>query len=631
VLAQRTETARQALLERLRAKWRSPLELEDVWGDARGKHREIVSRVVWLKGDRELLTISAGRAIQRWSVATGQLLGSLSLKASPGREYRGIAQLHGDWVVYRTELGVEAVSSLDGEIAWQQDCDPPSLQGFHLHPSRERFVTCDEEKIVCHKRGSGEVLWKLERQVQPTTKGDCRVFASVAGTRELLVADKSGVYLVDWTHGKLIAQIGGFAVKSSVGLVLALSPDGRFAATASTEGRVQLWDLRGRRSIGDVQVVDVQPKRGVHGTRALAFARDSERLYVGSDDGSLAVVKVSSLRVRWRAQGHNNWVTCIAPGPGNRVAQGGYSRSVQLWAKGIALWPVPTNGDFGFLAATPSRVLSVGDEIVRWDKARAFRPSSIAPLPHVKRAVISPSGKSALVYRRGYALWLNLDTGTVLRRVKMEPQQPAAFLDEERLVIGVPKQGQSRPRLDLVTPAKRIQLPAAGGEHMARGLQALGPDTLAVVSEGNVGRLKVVGSKATWKASWEVRRTFRRDAKNYKLAWTHFDSRAKRVLLVYNAAKAKRAILAEHVIEGEVRSLVTLKRRVKPLSLAFCPWGAAWVQGGELWVWVRGRAPALHPLPPSAGTAQCVTEGPEGKDLLVGTARGVILRLRAPE
>ena len=106
---------------------------------------------------------------------------------------------------------------------------------------------------------------------------------------------------------------------------LVWSPDGRYIATGSTWGRIQIWEIAsGRivRQFGEIQDIE------------LAWSPDGRHIAAGSHyrSGSLSIFDVKTGQRVHQIQAHKGSALSVAWSPdGKTVASGGYDRTVRFW------------------------------------------------------------------------------------------------------------------------------------------------------------------------------------------------------------------------------------------------------------------------------------------------------------
>src|SRR5262249_6284004 len=106
---------------------------------------------------------------------------------------------------------------------------------------------------------------------------------------------------------------------------VAVSPDGRTAASGGSDRVIRLWDLESGKEV-----------RRLEGHTAavwgLAFTRDGKRLLSASIDKTLRLWELATGKEERRFEGHTGAVRCIALLPdGKHALSGAYDSSVRLW------------------------------------------------------------------------------------------------------------------------------------------------------------------------------------------------------------------------------------------------------------------------------------------------------------
>jgi cytochrome c len=105
---------------------------------------------------------------------------------------------------------------------------------------------------------------------------------------------------------------------------LAVSPDGRAAATGSFDYSMMLWDLRTSRDLGRMTGQDAA-------VGAVAFL-DANRILSGSDDGTLALWDRAAASLIIRKPAHQAKISAVALSrDGQLFATAGWDRRLRLW------------------------------------------------------------------------------------------------------------------------------------------------------------------------------------------------------------------------------------------------------------------------------------------------------------
>jgi hypothetical protein len=181
-------------------------------------------------------------------------------------------------------------------------------------------------------------------------------------------------------------------------MCVAVSPDGKRAASGGADNTVRLWDLTTGR--------ELQPFRGHTNTvEAVTFSPDGRYVLSASQDLTIRLLDSETGRELRRLQGHTGAVHGLAFLPdGRRVLSGGSDMTVRLWDLGteseLARLGGHTNAVLAVaVSADGRRGLSAGADhsIGLWDldQLRAVRRLE-GHTDFVRSVAISPDGRRAL-------------------------------------------------------------------------------------------------------------------------------------------------------------------------------------------------------------------------------------------
>jgi WD40 repeat protein/tetratricopeptide (TPR) repeat protein len=271
------------------------------------------------------------------------------------------------------------------------------------------------------------------------------------------LASDNTIRLVELGGGKEIARCDVPTVPMGV---MAISPDGRFAAGASGNGWVYLWPLP----------APDQPARGGDGTVrpwrlpesevrlfaghtgpvwGVSFSPDGQKALTTSDDKTVRLWDVTTGQELKRLTGHEQTVLCAAFSPdGRRVVSGSADRTVRLWdtQSGEELKRFDGHEDAVFwVAFSPDGrgLLSAGrDKTIRlWDvKSGKEQMRFVGHTEPVRGVAFSPDGKRILSgsWDKTVRLW-DVETGQELRRYEghtMHVHSVAFSADGSRALSG---------------------------------------------------------------------------------------------------------------------------------------------------------------------------------------------------
>lgn len=108
-------------------------------------------------------------------------------------------------------------------------------------------------------------------------------------------------------------------------MFIAFTPDGRLFASASSDGKVCLWDCVGGNIIGSFEEHEMN-------ITSLNFSDSGKILVSASKDGTVRVWDTESKTIKYRLRGHDDWVQCAVVSPNETlVASASDDESVRVW------------------------------------------------------------------------------------------------------------------------------------------------------------------------------------------------------------------------------------------------------------------------------------------------------------
>lgn len=294
-----------------------------------------------------------------------------------------------------------------------KDDRPNPLVGYHQDQVRAIAFSPDGTLVVSGSDDGTLILWEaatgraircmqgLEHDVEAVAfSPDGSLIASAAGG----APGRAPVRLWSAATGEEVHASSTLKSGYDRHLAVAFSQDGSFAASASKQGNISLWD----QSTGAVRTWRIE----VHFLlEAAAFSNGCDRVAVGSDDGTVEVWETAPERRLWRRRGFNTplWgrhgfgtpraIPAVAFSPnGKMVASGGQDGIVMLWdaltgarpgvfyCDSVAVWAVAFSPDSRIMASASRCSITLWDVVekkevgsLREDEARKVLALAFSP------------------------------------------------------------------------------------------------------------------------------------------------------------------------------------------------------------------------------------------------------------
>eukprot|EP01134_Creolimax_fragrantissima_P000462 CFRG0462T1 len=166
--------------------------------------------------------------------------------------------------------------------------------------------------------------------VQLNPKGEAAT-DTVPSSREVAIGTHSGIivfYNVDTGE-----KMGELTPRGKFILSISYSPDGKYFATGSINGIINVYDLNADKESKD-QPHRLKHKIEAHAlpVRGLTFSSDSQTLLTASDDMIINLYDVAQGNLIHSFGGHLSWVTAVSFHPNNtQFASGSSDKKVKVW------------------------------------------------------------------------------------------------------------------------------------------------------------------------------------------------------------------------------------------------------------------------------------------------------------
>ncbi|KIJ12552.1 hypothetical protein PAXINDRAFT_82628 [Paxillus involutus ATCC 200175] len=305
-MSQLVDTARNAYL-RIRGFLKPPLVLLG--------HTAIVWSVAFLPDGKEVISGSEDGSARRWRVEDGCEVVVLeghtgrvrSLAFSPDSARFVSGSTDKTVIVWSTTTGERLLGPLIGHTN--------TVWCACFSPNGDKIASCDGNHIRIWNSQSGDlVIRPIRTSAIPLawTPDGQQLFAGCADGSIKRFALSTGSILVTWkAHTSIVHSI-------------AVSPNGKFVASASLDKTVRLWDMKTSTQIGPTLQCDDK-------VLSVAISPAGSHLVSGADDGKIRIWSLKGMSPLVLL-GHTGRVRSVAFLPdGKEVISGGEDGSARRW------------------------------------------------------------------------------------------------------------------------------------------------------------------------------------------------------------------------------------------------------------------------------------------------------------
>ena len=279
---------------------------------------------------------------------------------------------------------------------------PAAVKRWPLHDNYVSSIAQNGMELISsgYDRNINWTDLKTGKRIRSAAAHDgwVRKLVTVPGGKRLVTVGDDMLVKVWEAEGKPIASLAGHAKQVPEGYLsslyaLAVSPDGKYAASGDRAGFVRVWDLETSKPASEFRAIDfytfdpVKRARAIGGVRGLAFSPDGSRLAV-SGIGAVTNVDgfVGPCRIElwdWKAakrlgvgqDKHQSILNHVAFGP-------------------TGSWVIGAGGGDG------------GGGMMFWDSASNAAPHIARPKGHVHAFVLNASGSRLYAAGHGgFQVW----------------------------------------------------------------------------------------------------------------------------------------------------------------------------------------------------------------------------------
>jgi WD40 repeat protein/DNA-binding SARP family transcriptional activator len=347
------------------------------------EHSEGIHTLAFSPDSRQALTGSYDDNLMLWDLASGQRLAVLTGHDSDV---------------------LDLAISPDGRAALSSSRDGGLMQWDLVDAQEIRRLTSHEDAV-----------W----DVAFTPDGKQVLTSSGAASPNVQVRDAS-LRLWDLASGEQL-QVASLPV--DVIMQAAVSPDGRMALAATTDGLIRVWDLATWQEVGRLEGHAGPPT-------AVEFTADGQRALSASVDGTVILWDVASGQMIHRLSGHGQglWSLAISPDGRTALSDSGDS-SMILWdlesgqeLRSFVRRDPPADSGSSGMAFMPNGRTAISCEqdgmLIEWNLETGEEIRRLGPHASLRtRIVVSPDGRLAMTSGMDGSLMLwDLETSQWVRR-----------------------------------------------------------------------------------------------------------------------------------------------------------------------------------------------------------------------